>query len=123
MTELLKREELSNGLILTFQNQSNRYFGDYHRVCIKVIAEISIEKIDVPADLRVKVVRLKKPLIFERSLERMGVAGADCTATIDILINDFMQTSRTYLENQDFPRQLLRKIITEQTTATIYQWP
>ena len=47
----IKEEKLANGLNVLFADESNRYFGDYHRICILVtllypLAELPVDTED-----------------------------------------------------------------------------
>ncbi|MCK4691198.1 MAG: hypothetical protein KAT20_05300 [Desulfuromonadales bacterium] len=106
MTDLLKSVTLEGGLVVNFYDQSNRYFGDFHRICIKVVAElVLLHATDEP----------EPPLVYERTLERMGVTTAALETEKSALIDSFLSVSRTYLENPNFPEQLLRKKKSEKT--------
>jgi hypothetical protein len=39
----IREERLDNGLQILFVDQSNRYFGDYHRVCIQIILVYALD--------------------------------------------------------------------------------
>ncbi|PLY12320.1 MAG: hypothetical protein C0624_01065 [Desulfuromonas sp.] len=99
--------ELSNGLQLELRDQSNRYFGDYHRIRIEVSCDIPLRseffgnRDDHPQLLQAR--RLYgDSLRFERSLERMGVAGADVERVREELVENFLNSSATYLEHAEF---------------------
>lgn len=108
---LLHREELANGLLLEFFDRSNRYFGDYHRVCIEIRTTLSL---DAPvlgpldADLLQRARRYFGPtLIVTRTRERMGVEGARVAATMSELIEGVRQEASRYLSRPDYPVRLL----------------
>lgn len=107
MAEPFRSVKLANDLIVNFFDESNRYFGDYHRVRIRV-------SVDLPfPDCRSPEVNpsaaTDDALCFERFLERMGVPSTDLLDVRDSLLEDFLETATQYLENPDFPRQLLRR--------------
>ena len=86
-----RTEHLANGVVLDFIDLSNRYFGDYHRVCIEV--------------------RIRGPLPGTcppsiTHLVRMGVAGADVTVARDRLVDDYWRHAGHYLARADFPARL-----------------
>ncbi len=113
MAELLKTVPLDNGLTLEFLDRSNRYFGDFYRVCITVRAELPLAKLDLTVAQKKALQGREDGLCYARSLERMGVAGADLARVKDQLIKDFLNSSLRYLEKADFPEQLLRKKLAE----------
>ena len=108
-TEVFSAITLANGLEVRFSDQSNRYFGDFHRVRIEVRAQVSADQLELDDELRSLVSRLSGPLRYQRTLERMGVPGAELPKVKKQLVEEFLQSARSYLEHPDFPRQLLKK--------------
>lgn len=102
---------LDNGLLLRFFDRSNRYFGDYHRLCIEIhcavpVAEyMSAEEIDAQEVHRF----IGTEASFHKTLEQMGVAGADVKATRERLLTNFLETTGAYLARPEFPRRFLAK--------------
>jgi hypothetical protein len=86
-----RTERLANGVVVDFVDLSNRYFGDYHRVCIEVHIHVPL-----PVDCRHSI----------KQLERMGVAGAAVAAVRDRLIDDYWRHAGPYLARPDFPARL-----------------
>lgn len=89
-----RTERLDNDVELDFFDLSNRYFGDYHRVCVKI-------HVRVPRPDR------EEPLVKVQTLERMGVAGAAVEATRDGLVDAYLQNAGRYLAHVDYPARLL----------------
>ncbi len=94
---------LDNGLVLSFDDQSNRYFGDYHRICIEVLVALPQ---GADSDQGCAVGRSWSL----RTLAKMGVPTAALGVERASLVKDFLAASRAYLEMPDFPQQLLRKM-------------
>jgi hypothetical protein len=113
MSEPIRTLRLKNGLLLRFYDESNRYFGDFHRVCIKLLAEIPVGQLTIPADLLAAAVDLPDALRLERKLERMGVVTADLVKVRQALLDDFLNSVVGYLEQPGFPERWLRKTLTE----------
>lgn len=89
-----RSEVLGNGVVVAFFDRSNRYFGDYYRVCVEV-------RLTVPhADGAESSVQMK-------TLERMGVAGAEVAAVRDRLVDDYWQHAGRYLAHADYPERFL----------------
>jgi hypothetical protein len=86
-----RTEHLANGVVLDFFDLSNRYFGDYHRICVEVRIRLPLTG--------------KGPHNVTR-LERMGVAGADVTLARDRLVADYWRHAGRYLARPDFPARL-----------------
>ena len=103
MAEKLHDLTLKNGVLVSFYDQTNRYFGDFHRVCVQVIVDLP-EGFDLPPGLSRANCR------YERTLEKMGVTSDLLDAERNALIDAFLTTSKSYLEKSHFPQQLLRKM-------------
>ena len=115
MTEPFNVVSLGNGLAASFTDCSNRYFGDFYRVCIAVKVEIPLSSIELPVELAGAAGRLQGPLCFERSLERMGVASGQLQAVKDALVDGFPATSRSYLCHPEFPLRVLKQRLERQS--------
>lgn len=85
---------LDNGILVEFSDLTNRYFGDYHRVCVEV-------RLVVPHPEHAD------PLIKVLTLERMGVPGAEIEAMRDRLVEDYWQHAGHYLAQANYPARLL----------------
>ena len=83
-----RTEQLANGITVEFFDRSNRYFGDYHRVCVEV------RLIAAAAGATVK------------TLERMAVPGAEVAAECARLVDDFWRHAGSYLAHPDYPARL-----------------
>ena len=94
---------LKNGLLIRFEEQGNRYFGDYHRILINAVVSFPCD-FELPPGLSRDRAKLIKPL------EKMGVPTAALEAERERLVATFLATSRDYLERADFPHKLLRKL-------------
>jgi len=113
---------LENGLLLQVENQTNRYFGDYHRVRLVVSCHFEVAGLltDPDCDLDHGQLRrlLGEQLRYEKVLERMGVPGAAVETTCRELVDQFLASNRSYLERADFPQRLLRqKFLARRGTA------
>lgn len=107
----LRSETLANGLHLEFFDHSNRYFGDYHRLCIEVRSSLSLGSASlqgVAPDLLDRArARFGATLTVTRSVERMGVAGAQVDALTLELIEGVLLEAQRYLARPDYPARLL----------------
>jgi hypothetical protein len=112
--ELLRSMRLDNGLSIEFYDRSNRYFGDYHRVCIVVQFRIVIEAalfadvLDGAAEEQKARTRFGHELLITRTLERMGVASAELPEVRAALIDSYLSNSLAYLAVPGYPARLLR---------------
>ena len=108
-----RQEAFDNGIVLEFFDQSNRYFGDYHR--LRVLVEIRLPLTPTlflqepdPAAARDRAAALVGEVLVEtRVLERMGVPGAEVEAVQSRLVEDFLASAGLYLGRPDFPARLL----------------
>lgn len=108
---LLHREELDNGLLLEFFDRSNRYFGDYHRVCIEVRTTLPLTALslaEIGTELRQRAERHFGPaLVVVRQRERMGVESARVAVVVRELIDGVLNEAERYLSRPDYPARLL----------------
>ncbi|MCK4535421.1 MAG: hypothetical protein KAT93_00315 [Desulfuromonadales bacterium] len=106
-----RQEKLPNGLQIKFFDETNRYFGDYHRVCLRVVMTFDLE-VPGTADLSDapfwNEVRSSfgQTLDVTKRLERMGVPGAAVKQTVSDLIDDFLKAADEYMSRPDYPRRL-----------------
>ena len=103
----IKQESLDNGLEISFSDESNRYFGDYHRICVVVTISYAVDRL-ADDDLRLHAAAVYgERLKIDKRLERMGVSSADYEQVRNALIDDFMRHAATYLSRSDYPHLLV----------------
>jgi len=117
---------LDNGLIIELYDQSNRYFGDYHRIKVDVRCDIPLVKRFFDGDDgNPELERARKlygdTIRFERSLEKMGVAGADVDATRESLVENFVTSTVAYLEHPEFVKRYVARMLDSRKPAPMYQ--
>ena len=122
---MIKEERLDNGLTIVFVDESNRYFGDYHRVC--VVATIVCKLRELPADnaddesFRNKAIEtLGEELTVVKRFERMGVPTADIEKIRAAMIDGFLQNSSPYLARAGYPRALVNAELKKRRTHRYY---
>jgi hypothetical protein len=125
MTALLREESLANGLKITFTDESNRYFGDYHRVC--VVATIRCELHELPAADPEEVALRRQGcemigdnLTIIRRFERMGVPSAAVAEVRRRLVDDFMHNTYAYISRSDYPYSLLKAKLNKRGKQNIH---
>lgn len=113
--EPFRTKVLSNGLTLEIFDASNRYFGDYWRVCLDVRCRIPVTSALTSGSIDSEQARvlLGDAIVFNRTLEKMGVAGGEVGEVREALIEQFLATAGTYLENPDFPVRFVRQQLAE----------
>ena len=121
----IKEERLSNGLQILFVDESNRYFGDYHRVC--VVATIICNLNDLPAAssdeeaFRCQAIEaLGEELSVTKRLGRMGVASAEVEVVRTALIDDFLRHASVYLSRPGYMRSLVNAELKKRPTQRYY---
>lgn len=96
-----RTERLANGVCVAFIDQSNRYFGDYHRVRVEVQVTVPPLSGDSAAETLAPGGRQRIT-----HLERMGVAGAEVETVRDRLVADYWQHAGRYLAHAGYPARL-----------------
>lgn len=119
MENIIRTDELANGVRVEFVDQSNRYFGDYHRLRIEVRCRVAITEslFAEAADPHAEAGRVREMLgaevLWVRHLERMGVAGSDLDAVRGDLIATFAASNFPYLQSREFPARLVERKLAE----------
>ena len=113
-------ETLANGLHLRFYDQSNRYFGDYHRVRIVVEIELALSNalLDDPELLTAGRKRFGATLTTSKVLERMGVPGARVDELRAELVASYQREVQSYLSRPEVPLRLLRAELANKPSAS-----
>ena len=121
----LREERLENGLRIVFVDESNRYFGDYHRV--RVVASIFFDPQELPAtnteeeSFRSRAIEaLGRELKVVKSFERMGVASAEVDKVRAALIDGFLQNALVYLSRPGYPRALVSARLNRRPAQRFY---
>ena len=103
----IKETYLDNGLKISFSDESNRYFGDYHRICVVVTISYAVDHL-ADEDLRRQAATIYgERLEIAKRLVRMGIPSADCEQVRDAMIDDFLRHAAGYLSRPDYPRLLV----------------
>lgn len=101
MAEHFASEQLSNGVCINFNDQTNRYYGDYHRVCIEV-------------ELRFASDKYTQTHTFQ-TLERMGVSSGDLEGVKQQILASFRQGTMRYMASDNFEAKFLQSIKTRKS--------
>ena len=96
MTDALTNERLANGVQIDFIDKTNRYYGDYHRVCIDVELRFAADDYAVMHKFQ--------------TLERMGVGGDDVASVQTQLLNSFRHGTMPYMERTVFPDKFMQSL-------------
>lgn len=119
----LQSATLANGLRLEFYDFSNRYFGDYHRVCIEVRTSLPLDAPALDAFDPVLLSRARAlfgaTLMVTRTVERMGVSGALVEAVKSEIIAGQLHEAQNYLSRPDYPGRLLTAELGRKPTAKL----
>lgn len=109
---MFREERLENGLHIRFTDQSNRYFGDYHRVCVVATLVCRLSELPTATDeeaalRRQALAAFGEQLTIVKRFERMGVASADVARVRTALVDDFLSHASPYLSRPGYPRALV----------------
>lgn len=123
--QVIKEQRLANGLLIVFTDVSNRYFGDYHRICVVAtivcnLNDFSTEKPDDESFFSQAVETLGEQVTVVKRLERMGVATADVEAVRAELIDSFLHHASSYLSRPEYPRALVHAELKKRRTPRYY---
>ncbi len=117
MNKPFKITKLKNNIVVEFFDHTNRYYGDFHRVKISVVATIPFSMEAIPADLRQLAATYAGSVSYEKDIEQMGVATEKVASVSDSLIDNFISTVGSYLEKENFVAGLLRKEMSAKTSV------
>lgn len=121
----IREERLANGLQVLFVDESNRYFGDYHRVCIQItlvcaLDELPVATSDDEAFRDNAIASLGNELKVVKRLERMGVPGAAVEKALQSMVEAFMENASPYLNRPEYPRSLVDAELKKRRTHSFY---
>ena len=107
--KLIKEILLDNGLSVFFYNHTHRYFGDYHRVRVKIICEVPLLKEYFADQTEYAEARanLGSKVIFRRDTELMGIPSGDLKKSLEKVIENFTDHSLSYLSSLKFPQKFV----------------
>lgn len=129
MGNMLRSVRLENGLAIEFFDRSNRYFGDYHRVCVEARCRVALSletfagSADPAAELQSARVVLGSEVVYARTLEKMGVAGELVGRAREALIDSFIRSTLPYLDTPTFPRRFVAAELVRRRQGRRPQWP
>ena len=122
--KVIYQKELPNRLKLTVEDLSNRYFGDYHRVKLLVRCPITVSadsfgsSPDPLAAAQAAQRSIGPEVLYEKSLERMGVPGAELQSIKQELLEQFIRINQPYLARDDFPARFIAVKLRERQQKT-----
>ncbi len=123
--QVIKEQRLANGLQIVFIDESNRYFGDYHRVCVVAtivynLNDLLTETADDESFFRRAVEKLGEQLTVVKRFERMGVATVDVEEVRTELIDSFLRHAASYLSRPEYPSALINAEMKKRSTHCFY---
>lgn len=90
--------ELGRGIVLNVVEETNRYFGDYHRVCLRVTLIFPIDVADGPGQVE-----------LVKTLEQMAVPTERVEQVREDLLDRFIDHTTAYLCVDGFAEKLWQK--------------
>lgn len=121
----IREERLDNGLQIRFVDETNRYFGDYHRVSIQVnlVYVLDALPLSVKENQAFRddaIASLGKELKVVKRLERMGVSTADVEIVRQSLMEAFLKNSLSYFSRPEYPLSLVDAELKKRRTHCFY---
>lgn len=121
----LREVVLDNGLKIVFVDESNRYFGDYHRICLVASICCTLESLQLESDedkaLRQRALdKFGTTLTVTKRFERMGVASDDVDTVRTSMIDDFLRHTSDYLSRQDYPLSMIKSELNRKPAQRFY---
>jgi len=109
MTEKVQTIRIAAGIDARISDQSNRYYGDFHRVFLKVSVRISRSIIADRKELAALIPADQSAIEFTTSLEQMAVPTENLATVRESLIHSFINSTRQYLRHPSFIENLIKK--------------
>ncbi len=109
MSETFKRVELGHGIVVEFSDQSNRYYGDFHRVKVVAVSTIPFVQEALPDELQQFALSYQGRVTFEKNMEQMGVTSTNVDSVKNGMVDNFIASVGSYLKNDNFAESLIRK--------------
>lgn len=121
----LKEVRFGNGLHVRFVDESNRYFGDYHRICVvaTIVCKLLDLRVDSADDLQFRdqaMQALGLELKIVKRFERMGVPSSEVETVRSALVEGFLQNASSYLSRSEYPRSLVAAELKKRRTHRFY---
>lgn len=121
----IKQVPLANGLEIVFTDESNRYFGDYHRVCILAtivcnLHDLPVQSLDDRTLRRQATEAFGGQMSIAKRIERMGVPTLDIDRVRNALIDDFLRHAVSYMSRPGFPSSLVRAELNKHPACRYY---
>jgi hypothetical protein len=115
---LITTHKLENGLEISFHDQGNRYFGDYHQVKIIISCRVALNNdllsSHLSADDLQKAIKIFGDHVeYKRVIKQMGVAGADVEQVKTSMVQNFVENAANYMQSADFASRFVARRLTE----------
>ncbi len=103
--DIVRKCELSEGIVALIRDISRHYFGGYYHVRLQVTADVPLCKawFESVAEYEDALGRLGGTVRFSRNLEKMAVPLAEVDVVRNSLLDSFEANLRGYLSRPDFP--------------------
>ena len=115
---LVATHRLENGLELSFHDQGNRYFGDYHQVKIIVSCRVVLNNDLLSSHLSSEDLQKATQIFgdhvdYKRIIKQMGVAGDDVEQVKALMVKNFIENAAKYMQSEDFASRFVARRLTE----------
>lgn len=110
MKKLIREIPLDNGLTVRFFDATRRYFGDYNQVRIRISCEVPLTAalFEDASACQAALKLLGGSVSYTKDIEHQGVATAAVPATVDNVIQQFIDHSMGYFNGEAFPKKLVQ---------------
>jgi len=107
--DIIRKCELSEGIVALVRDASRHYFGGYYHVRLQVTADVPLCAAWFAAapEYEDALGRLGATVRFSRTLEKMAVPLAEVDAVRNALLDAFETNLRAYLTRPDFPSRFV----------------
>ena len=117
---MMDEKIFSNGLRITFGDDTHRYFGDYHRVCVNATIRFNLANL-ADKSFREQAQKVFGPTIeIRKRFERMGVPTAKVDAVRESMVMNFMRHVSGYLSQENYPHQLVASELKKKQSSRRY---
>jgi hypothetical protein len=110
MKNMIREIPLANGLTVRFYDATRRYFGDYHQVRIKITCEVPL-RAELFEDAEAHQAALKllgASVRYLKDVEHQGVPGLEVARSVELVIQQFVDTTLGYFQSEAFPRRFVQ---------------
>ncbi len=121
MADMFTPQHLNNGVQVEFIDKTNRYYGDYYRVCIEVVLRLNNDEAALcsagsnQGDGQGDGQQGGQAYQFQ-TIERMGVSGDDLVTVKQQVLDSFCRGTMVYMARDSFPEKFKKSLTHRKST-------